>query len=214
MHASLGAHIPISVHPSSFVLLSTATHTQPARELSNAQLGTPNRVLRRSRMSSYSLPLPASVMITRNSFGSVWTSSCYSAQPPAPNPHESSPMHSLVHPIGSCKGPACVAHPYPFLSVSVTRSSIELHYYIASGRAASGWVTLLCRVSLHRVSLHKVTSHWVASHWVVSLSCVGTHCIGTHCIGSHRIGSRYIGSHRIGSRRIASRHIGLCHSPC
>jgi len=105
-HASLGAHIPISVHPSSFALLSTATRTQPARELSNAQLGTPDRVLRRSCMSSYSLPLPASVTITRNSFGSVRTSLRYSAQPPAPNPHESSPMLSLVHPIGSCEGPA------------------------------------------------------------------------------------------------------------
>jgi len=105
-HASLGAHIPISVHPSSFALLSTATRTQPARELSNAQLGTPDRVPRRSCMSSYSLPLPASVAITRNSFGSVWTTSRYSAQPPAPNPHESSPMRSLVHPIGSCEGPA------------------------------------------------------------------------------------------------------------
>jgi len=105
-HASLGAHIPISVHPSSFALLSTATRTQPARELSDAQLGTPDRVLRRSRMSGYSLPLPASVAITRNSFGSVWTSSRYSAQPPAPNPHESSPMRSLVHPIGSREGPA------------------------------------------------------------------------------------------------------------
>jgi len=155
-------------------------------------------------MSSYSLPLPVSVAITRNSFGSVWTSSRYSAQPPAPNPHETSPMCSLVHPIGSCEGPACVAHPYPFLSVSVTRSSIESHYYIASGRAASGRVTLLCRVSLHRVSLRRVTSHWVASHQVashqvVSLSCVGSHCIGSHCIGSHRIGSR---------------HIRSCHSPC
>jgi len=105
-HVSLGAHIPISVHPSSFALLGTATRTQPARELSNAQLGTPNRVPRRSCMSSYSLPLPASVAITRNSFGSVWTTSRYSAQPPAPNPHESSPMRSLVHPIGSCEGPA------------------------------------------------------------------------------------------------------------
>ena len=105
-HASLGVHIPISVHPSSFALLSTATRTQPARELSDAQLGTSDRVLRRSCMSSYSLPLPASVTITRNSFGSVWTRSRYSAQPPAPNPHESSPMHSLVHPIGSCEGPA------------------------------------------------------------------------------------------------------------
>ena len=105
-HVSLGAHIPISVHPSSFALLSTATRTQPARELSDAQLGTPNRVLRRSHMSSYSLPLLASVVITRNSFGSVWTSSRYSAQPPAPNPHESSPMRSVVHPIGSCEGPA------------------------------------------------------------------------------------------------------------
>jgi len=150
-------------------------------------------------MSSYSLPLPVSVAITRNSFGSVWTSSRYSAQPPAPNPHETSPMRSLVHPIGSCEGPACVAHPYPFLSVSVTRSSIESHYYIASGCAASGRVTLLCRVSLHRVSLRRVTSHWVASHQVGSLSCVGSHCIGSHCIGSHRIGSR---------------RIRLCHSPC
>jgi len=104
-HASLGAHILISVHPSLFVLLSTATRTQPARELSDAQLGTPDRVLQRSRMSSYSLPLPASIVITRNSFRSVWTSSRYSAQPPAPNPHESSPMRSLVHPIGSCEGP-------------------------------------------------------------------------------------------------------------
>ena len=105
-HASLGAHIPISVHPSLFALLSTATRTQPARELSDAQLGTSDRVLRRSRMSGYSLPLPASVAITRISFGSVWTSSRYSAQPPAPNPHESSPMRSLVHPIGSREGPA------------------------------------------------------------------------------------------------------------
>jgi len=155
-------------------------------------------------MSSYSLPLPVSVAITQNSFGSVWTSSCYSAQPPAPNPHETSPMRSLVHPIGSCEGPACVAHPYPFLSVSVTRSSIEPHYYIASGHTASGRVTLLCRVSLHRVSLCRVTSHRVAlhrvaSHQVVSLSCVGSHCIGSHCVGSHRIGSR---------------RIRLCHSPC
>ena len=105
-HASLGAHIPISVHPSSFALLSTATRTQPARELSDAQLGTSDRVLRRSRMSGYSLPLPVSVAITRISFRSVWTSSRYSAQPPAPNPHESSPMRSLVHLIGSCEGPA------------------------------------------------------------------------------------------------------------
>ena len=170
------------------MLLSTATHTQPARELSNAQLGTPDRVLRRTRMSSYSLPLPASIAITRNSFRSVWTSSCYSAQPPTPNLHESSPMCSLVHPIGSCEGPACIAHPYPFLSVSVTRSSIKSHYYITSGRTASGWVTLLCRVSLHRV-----TSHQVALHQVGSLSCVGSHCIGSHHIGS--------------------RCIGLCHSP-
>jgi len=140
-------------------------------------------------MSSHSLPLPASITITRNSFGSVWTSSRYSAQPPAPNLHESSPMCSLVHPIGSCKGPACIAHPYPFLSVSVTRNSIESHYYITSGRAASGRVTLLCRVSLHRV-----TSHWVGLHQVGSLSCVGSHCIGSHRIGSRRIGS--------------------CHSPC
>jgi len=105
-HTSLGAHILISVRPNSFALLSTATHTQPARELSDVQLGTPDRVLRRSRMSSYSLSLPASIAITQNSFGSVWTSSHYSAQPPTPNPHESSLMHSLVHPIGSCKGPA------------------------------------------------------------------------------------------------------------
>ena len=83
-HVSLGAHIPISVRPSSFALLSTATRTQPARELSDAQLGTPDRVLRRSCMSSYSLSLPASIAITRNSFGSVWTSSHYSAQPPHP----------------------------------------------------------------------------------------------------------------------------------
>ena len=171
-HASLGAHIPISVHPSSFALLSTATRTQPAQELSNAQLGTPNRVPRRSCISSYSLPLPASIAITQNSFGSVWTSSRYSAQPPAPNLHETSPMRSLVHPIGSCEGPACVAHPYPFLSVSVTRSSIESHYYIASGRAASGQVTLLGRVSLHRVSLRRVTSHRVALHWAFPLSTV------------------------------------------
>ena len=41
-------------------------------------------------MSSYSLSLPASVVITQNSFGSVWTSSHYSAQPPTPNPHDSS----------------------------------------------------------------------------------------------------------------------------
>ena len=166
MHTSLGAHIPISVHLSSFTLLSTATCTQPARELSDAQLGTPDRVLRRSRMSSYSLPLPASVAITRNSFGSVWTSSHYSAQPPTPNLHKTSPMHSLVHPIGSCKGPACVAHPYPFLSVSVTWSSIESHYYIASGRAASGRVTLPARVLLHRVTLHQVVMHRVTLHRV------------------------------------------------
>jgi len=145
-------------------------------------------------MSSYSLPLPASAVITQNSFGSVWTSSCYSAQPPTPNLHESSPMCSLVHPIGSCEGPACVAHPYPFLSVSVTRSSIELHYYIASGHAASGQVTLLCRVSLHRVSLHRVTLHWVASHWVVSLSLLGSCSIGSHHIRSLCIGSRCTGS--------------------
>jgi len=161
-------------------------------------------------MSSYSLPLPVSIAITRNSFRSVWTSSHYSTQPPTPNLHESSPMHSLVHPIGSCEGPACVAHPYPFLSVSVTRSSIELHYYIALGRGASGRVTLLCRVSLHRVashqvtlhqvtlhrdtllhrvSLHRVTSHWVVSHWVVSLSLLGSRSIGSHHIRLHCIGS-------------------------
>jgi len=152
-------------------------------------------------MSSYSLPLPVSVAITRNSFGSVWTSSRYSAQPPAPNPHETSPMCSLVHPIGSCEGPACVAHPYPFLSVSVTRSSIESHYYIASGRAASGRVTLLGRVSLHRV-----TSHRIVSHQVVSLSLLGSCSIGSHCIRSRYIGSHYIGSHYIG--------FALCFSPC
>jgi len=181
------------------MLLSTATRTQPARELSYTQLGTPDRVLRRSHMSSYSLPLPVSVAITRNSFGSVWTSSHYSAQPPAPIPHESSPMCSLVHPIGSCEGPACVAHPYPFLSISVTQSSIESHYYIALGRTASGQVTLLCRVSLHRVSLHRVTSHRVTSHritshWVVSLSLLGSRSIGSHHIRSHCIGSRCTGS--------------------
>jgi len=76
-HASLGAHILSSVRPSSFALLSTATRTQSARELSNVQLGTPDRVLRRSCMSSYSLSLSASVAITRNSFGSVWISSHY-----------------------------------------------------------------------------------------------------------------------------------------
>jgi len=187
-------------------------------------------------MSSYSLPLPVSVVITRNSFRSVWTSLHYSAQPPAPNPHETSPMHSLVHPIGSCEGPACVAHPYPFLSVSVTRSSIESHYYIASGRTASGRVTLLGRVSLHRVSLCRVTSHRVAlhqvtlhrvalhrvtlhqvtlhrvalhritSHQVMSLSLLGSRSIGSHCIRSRCIGSRYIRSHYIG--------FALCFSPC
>ena len=191
-----------------FTLLSTATHTQPARELSDAQLGTPNRVLQRSHMSSYSLPLPASVVITRNSFRSVWTSSHYSAQPPAPIPHESSPMHSLVHPIGSCEGPACVTHPYPFLSVSVTQSSIESHYYIASGCAASGQVTLLCRVSLHRVSLHRVTSHWVTSHWVTS------HWIASHWVVSlSLLGSCSIGSHHIRSHRIVSHCTGSGHSP-
>jgi hypothetical protein len=167
-------------------------------------------------MSSYSLPLPASVAITRNSFGSVWTSSRYSAQPPAPNPHETSLMRSLVHPIGSCEGPACVAHPYPFLSVSVTRSSIESHYYIASGRAASGRVTLLGRVSLHRVSLrrvtsHRVMSHWIASHQVVSLSLLGSRSIGSHCIRSRCIGSRYIGSHYIGfALRFSPCHFSFC----
>jgi len=162
-------------------------------------------------MSGYSLPLPASVAITRNSFGSVWTSSRYSAQPPAPNPHETSPMRSLVHPIGSCEGPACVAHPYPFLSVSVTRSSIESHYYIASGRAASGQVTLLGRVSLHRVSLRRVASHRVASHQVVSLSLLGSCSIGSHCIRSRCIGSRYIGSHYIGfALRFSPCHFSFC----
>jgi len=157
-------------------------------------------------MSSYSLPLPVSVAITRNSFGSVWTSSRYSAQPPAPNPHETSPMRSLVHPIGSCEGPACVAHPYPFLSVSVTRSSIESHYYIASGRAASGRVTLLGRVSLHRV-----TSHRIVSHQVVSLSLLGSCSIGSHCIRSRCIGSRYIGSHYIGfALRFSPCHFSFC----
>jgi len=145
-------------------------------------------------MSSYSLPLPVSIAITWNSFRSVWTSSCYSGQPPTPNPHESSPMCSLVQPIGSCEGPACVAHPYPFLSVSVTWSSIESHYYIASGCAASGQVTLLCRVSLHRVSLHWVTLHWVALHWVVSLSLLGSHSIGSHHIRLHHIRSCCTGS--------------------
>jgi len=158
-------------------------------------------------MSSYSIPLPVSVAITRNSFGSVSTSSHYSAQPPAPNPHETSPMRSLVHPIGSCKGPACIAHPYPFLSVSVTRSSIKSHYYIASGRTASGRVTLLGRVSLHRVSLRRVTLHRVASHQVVSLSLVGSRSIGSHCIRSRCIGSRYIGSHYIGF----ALHFSPCH---
>jgi len=157
-------------------------------------------------MSSYSLPLPVSVAITRNSFGSVWTSSRYSAQPPAPNPHKTSPMRSLVHPIGSCEGPACVAHPYPFLSVSVTRSSIESHYYIALGRAASGRVTLLGRVSLHRVSLRRVTSHRV-----VSLSLLGSRSIGSHCIRSRCIGSRYIGSHYIGfALRFSPCHFSFC----
>jgi len=162
-------------------------------------------------MSSYSLPLPVSVAITRNSFGSVWTSSRYSAQPPAPNPHETSPMRSLVHPIGSCEGPACVAHPYPFLSVSVTRSSIKSHYYIASGRAASGRVTLLGRVSLHRISLHRVTSHRVVSHQVVSLSLLGSCSIGSHCIRSRCIGSRYIGLHYIGfALRFSPCHFSFC----
>ena len=129
-------------------------------------------------MSSYSLPLPVSLAITRNSFRSVWTSSHYSAQPPAPNPHETSPMRSLVHPIGSCEGPACVAHPYPFLSVSVTRSSIESHYYITLGCAASGQVTLL-----HRVSLHRVASHRVALHQVGSLLL---HRVASHQVTLHR----------------------------
>ena len=127
------------------MLLSTATCTQPTRELSNAQLGTPNRVLRR------------------------------------------------------------------------TWSGIKLHYYIASGRAASGQVTLLCRVSLHRVSLHRV-----ASHRVMSLSLLGSHSIGSHHIRSHHIrslscvGSRSIGSHCIRSHCIGSRYIGfaLRFSPC
>jgi len=177
-------------------------------------------------MSSYSLPLPVSVAITWNSFGSVWTSSRYSAQPPATNPHGTSPMRSLVHPIGSCEGPSCVAHPYPFLSVSVTRSSIESHYYITSGRAASGQVTLLCRVSLHRVSLcrvtshqvashrvvsHQVASHWIMSHQVVSLSLLGSRSIGSHCIRSRCIGSRYIGSHYIGfALRFSPCHFSFC----
>jgi len=164
-------------------------------------------------MSSYSLSLPASVAITRNSFVSVWTSSHYSAQPPAPNLHESSPMCSLVHPIGSCEGPACIAHPYPFLSVSVTRSSIKSHYYITSGRAASGRVTLLCRVSLHRVSLHRVTSHWVASHWVASHWITSHRVVSLSLLGSHSIGSHHIGSHHIGSHHIGSRCTGLGHSP-
>ena len=159
-------------------------------------------------MSSYSLPLPVSVTITRNSFGSVWASLHYSAQPPAPIPHESSPMRSLVHPIGSCKGPACVAHPYPFLSVSVTWSSIESHYYIASGRAASGRVTLLCRVSLHRVTSHWVVSHWVASHWVASHWIVSYRVMSLSLLGSRSIGSHHIRSHHIGSHCT-----GLGHSP-
>jgi len=169
-------------------------------------------------MSSYSLSLPASVTITRNGFRSVWTSLCYSVQPPAPNPHESSPMHSLVHPIGSCEGPACVAHPYPFLSVSVTWSSIELHYYIASGRAASGWVTLLCRVSLHRVTSHRVALHQVASHQVM-LHWVTLHWVVLHRIVLHRVvslsllGSCSIGSHHIRSHHIGSHCTGLGHSP-
>ena len=162
-------------------------------------------------MSSYSLPLPASVAITRNSFGSVWTSSRYSAQPPAPNPHETSPMRSLVHPVGSCEGPACVAHPYPFLSVSVTRSSIKSHYYITSGRAASGRVTLLGRVSLRRVTSHRVASHRIASHQVVSLSLLGSRSIGSHCIRSQCIGSHYIGSHYIGfALRFSPCHFSFC----
>jgi len=161
-------------------------------------------------MSSYSLPLPVSVAITQNSFGSVWTSLYYSAQPPAPILHESSPMHSLLHLIGSCEGPACVAHPYPFLSISVTRSSIESHYYITLGRAASGQVTLLCRVSLHRVTSHRVTSHRV-----MSLSCVGSHCIGSHRIGSRRIGSGHVTLparvllHRVTSHQVALHRVML-----
>ena len=118
MHVSLGVHILISIRLNLFALLSTATRTWPTQELSNAQLGTPDRVLQRSCMSSYSLSLPVSIVITQNSFRSVWTSPRYSAQPPAPNPHESSPMCSLEHPIGSCKGPAWVAIPYLFLWAS------------------------------------------------------------------------------------------------
>jgi len=177
-------------------------------------------------MNSYSLPLPVSVTITRNSFRSVWTSSHYSAQPLAPISHEGSPMCSLVHPVGSCEGLACIAHPYPFLSISVTRSSIKSHYYITSGHAASGRVTLLCRVSLHRVSLHRVTSHWVVLHWiashqVVSLSLLGSCSIGSHWVMLHWVGTlSYVGSHSIGSHcirscSIGSRYIGfaLCFSP-
>ena len=147
-------------------------------------------------------------------------------------------MCSLVHPIGSCEGPACVAHPYPFLSVSVTRSSTESHYYIASGRAASGWVTLLCRVSVHRVSLRRITLHRiesrrvtsgrvtllcrVTSHRVVlhrirsrrirsSLSLLGSRSIGSHCIRSRCIGSRYIRSHYIGfALRFSPCHFSFC----
>jgi len=135
--------------------------------------------------------------------------------------HKTSLMRSLVHPIGSCEGPACVAHPYPFLSVSVTRSSIESHYYIASGRAASGRVTLLGRVSLHRVSLcrvtshrvalHRVTLHRIALHQVVSLSLLGSRSIGSHCIRSRCIGSHYIGSHYIGfALRFSPCHFSFC----
>ena len=178
------------------MLLSTATHTQPARELSDAQLGTPDRVLRRSCMSSYSLPLPASVAITRNSFGFVWTSLRYSAQPPAPNPHESSPMRSLVHSIGSCKGPACVAHPYPFLGVSVTRSSIKSHYYIASGRVASGRVAS-GRVASGRVASGRVASDRIASGRVTLPARVSLHRVTLHQVAMHRVALHRVALHRV-----------------
>jgi len=177
-------------------------------------------------MSSYSLPLPASVAITQNSFGSVWTGWHYSAQPPAPNPHGSPLMHSLIHLIGSCKGPACIAHPYPFLSVSVTQSSIKSHYYITSGRTTSHQV-MLHHIGSHYITSGHATSHWVVLHQVGSLSCIGSHCIGSHHIGSCCIGTlSYIGSHSIGSHCIRSHCIrshciGSCYigfalhfSPC
>ena len=140
-----------------------------------------------------------------------------SAQPPAPNLHETSLMHSLVHPIGSCEGPACVAHP--FLSVSVTRSSIESHYYITSGRAASGQVTLLCRVSLHRAASHQVALHWDTLLHRVSLQRVTSHQVASHWVALHRVmslsllGSRSIGLHHIRLHHIRSCCTGSGHSP-